>query len=247
MFRYFLETMETIPEGLGFTHYGPIHIAWLAIAAISTAVLCVTYKKQSAEKRLKYRKIFAWSIVANDIFETVCLLIGGRYTLDYLPLHLCSINVFVILHHAYYNKELENQMLYALCMPGALVALLFPMWWTLPVVNFSHIHSFTVHIQLFAYPVMLLYAGDIKPDMKMLPKCAGALLAIAPFIYIFNMIAGTNFMFINRPQENSPLEIMGEVMGNPGYLVGFAALIFVVWILMFLPFEIISKKKKKTA
>ncbi len=243
--QYFLYTQETIPEGLGWDHYSPSHLLWIFSSVVAMVVICRYYNNLPREKHMDFRKKFAWSIVFVEIMKTIVISSVGRYTVDYLPLHLCSINVFVILFHAYRPNEIVGQSMYALCLPGAIVALVFPMWNALPNFNYMNIHSFVMHTQLCAYALMLLTSGEVVPSMKLLPKCALAIFSVAPFIYIFNKIFGTNFMFINYPQPNSPLEILGDLMGNPGYLVGFFLLVVVVWILMFIPWEIAAKKKSK--
>ena len=41
--EYFLETSDTIPEGVGFSHFGPIHLTWLIIAAVMIVANCLLY------------------------------------------------------------------------------------------------------------------------------------------------------------------------------------------------------------
>ncbi len=243
MMKYFFYTQETIPEGLGWEHYSLSHLLWLAASVTSMYLICRHYTGLSADRRSDYKKKFAWGVVFVEVLKTVVLMSVGRYTVGYLPLHLCSINVFVILYHAYHPNEIVGQSMYALCLPGAVVALIFPMWNPLPNFSYMNIHSFVTHTQLAAYALMLLVSGEVVPSMKLLPKCAALIFSVTPFIYIFNKLFGTNFMFINEPQVNSPLEILGNLMGNPGYLVGFAALVAVVWVVMFLPWEIMARKK----
>lgn len=36
--QYFIDTVETIIEGVGFTHFGPVHLVWIAIFIISGLV-----------------------------------------------------------------------------------------------------------------------------------------------------------------------------------------------------------------
>ena len=48
------------------------------------------------------------------------------------------------------------------------------------------------------------------------------LLITVPPTYFYNKTFGTNFMFINRPLKGSPLETLEQILGNPGYLIGFS-------------------------
>ena len=94
--KYFLETTDTMVEGFGFSYFGPLHLCWIAIFVAFTAYLCLIYRKADEAKRSKMRKILAAAIVANELWKMFWLTVGGNYTWDYLPLHLCSINIFII-------------------------------------------------------------------------------------------------------------------------------------------------------
>lgn len=105
------------------------------------------------------------------------MLTHGAFLPKYLPLHLCSIHIILIAVHAVRpSKGLEN-FLYAIWIPGALAALLFPAWTPLPPANFMRIHSAAVHILPAAYPIMLTAGGDIRPAVRELPRTLLLLLA----------------------------------------------------------------------
>ena len=152
--QYFLDTTGTIPENVGFHHYDAVHITWLIAAVLFTTVMSVVYRRQDDDKRAKTRKALAVALVIDELWKMFWLTVGHRYELEYLPFHLCSINIFIIAYHCLRpNKTLDN-FLYIVCIPGALAALLFPSWASLPPLNFMHLHSFTVHTLLVAYPVI---------------------------------------------------------------------------------------------
>ena len=130
---YFLETSDTIVEGVGFKQFGPTHLVWLAIAAVAIAVNCVAYRKMKPESRDKWNKTMAILLIGNELFKHTMLLIGGNFEPDYLPLHLCSINIFLIAIHAWHPTTMLSNFLYTVCIPGAMAALLFPSWTKLPV------------------------------------------------------------------------------------------------------------------
>ena len=39
--KYWFDTVETIPGGLGFSHYDGMHLAWLAGGAVFLVVLAI--------------------------------------------------------------------------------------------------------------------------------------------------------------------------------------------------------------
>jgi len=126
-----------------------------------------------------------------------------------------------------------GNFLYTACLPGACAALLFPTWDMLPTLNFMHLHSFTIHILLAAYPLILTVGGDIKPQPKYIFPCIGLLLIMAVPIYAINLLLDTNFMFLMYPEPGSPLLIFEELWGN--HLLGFPVLISAVLVVMHLP------------
>lgn len=237
----FLDTVETIGEGLGFKQFGGLHLAEIAICVISIAIASIVYRKLDDEKALKFRRTLAWLIVADEIWKMFWLTIGHRYTVDYLPFHLCSINIFVILYHAYKpNKAIDNY-LYAISIPGALMAILFPSWTALPLLNFMHLHSETIHIMLIMYPVMLLCRGDIKPELKAVPKSLLVLFALAGFALVVNLVLGTNFMFIMYAKPGNPLYLFKQWTGS--HLVGFPVLMALIMFIMYFPIVLKNRKK----
>ena len=241
--QYFLDTTETIVSGVGFAHFGTLHLIWLFFFVLITAICCVWYNKQDQSGRERARKRIAILLVADELFKVVCLLIGGRYRAGYLPLHLCSINIFLIAIHAWRPSKILGGYLYTVGIPGAMAALLFPSWTSLPLGNFMHLHSFTVHILLAVYPIMLLSAGDIVPDVKQVHKYLLLLVGMAIPIYGINLLLDTNFMFLMSADAGNPLYIFEQLWGN--HLYGYPILIAAVLIVMYVPVIIVQKIKSK--
>lgn len=240
--KYWFDTVETIPEGVGFSHYSGIHLAWIIGGVALMLLLGLCYRSRTAERRGILRKILALAVVADEIFKMVMLTLGGRYLPDYLPLHLCSVNIILIAVHAWRPSVTLDNFLYTVGIPGALAALLFPSWTSLPLGNFMHIHSFTVHILLVAYPVMLLFGGDLKLSWRFIPRCIGLLSVLAVVALAVNLLLDTNFMFLMFAEPGNPLYTFEQLCGD--HRIGFAVLIPVILLVMYLPLELVRKLKK---
>lgn len=243
--KYFLETVDTIEAGHGFSHFGTCHLIWLAVFVCIATVCCVLYRKSGEKARSIWRRVIAELIVADELFKMIMLTVGGNYTLEYLPLHLCSINIFLIAIHSFKPFKVLGNFLYFVGLPAALAALLFPSWSSLPPANFMHIHSFTVHILLALYPLMLTVGGDIKPEIKMLPKLLLLLLCMAVPIYFINLICNSNYMFLMYAEVGNPLLWFKENWGH--HLLGYPVLIAAVLAVMCIPVLITSAIQKKKA
>lgn len=242
MFQYFLETVDTIVPGVGFTHFSALHLAWL-IFYVPFALGCsLLYRKKDAAGRTKIRRVMACLLVGDELFKVTMLCIGGNYEAAYLPLHLCSINILLIAVHAWHPTKTLDNFLYTVCIPAATAALLFPTWTRLPFFNFMHLHSFTVHILLATYPIMVTAGGDIQPELRCVPKCVGLLAALAVPIYFVNLALGTNFMFLMKVEPGNPLYPFEQMWGN--HLLGIPILLAVAVFIMYLPQALIHRKKQ---
>jgi hypothetical integral membrane protein (TIGR02206 family) len=243
--EYFFESSGSIPDGLGFDHYSPLHLGWLLAFLLITAACCFAYRKCGEKGRLRFRVTVAALILLDEILKIAVLTSVGLYTKNYLPLHLCSINIFLIALHAWRPSKLLDNFLYSICIPAALLALLFPTWTKLPFANFMHWHSFTVHILLAMYPIMLTVAGEIKPRLKYLWRSLLLLLAMAIPIYVFNVIADTNYMFLAEAEKGNPLYLFEEAWGN--HLLGIPVILVPLMAVLYTPWEIAAARKRSAS
>ena len=236
-------TSDNIPQGLGYSHYSGLHIAWLAALVLVTAVNCLLYRRLGEKGRGNWRKTMALLLIADELFKLIPMLIFGTFRLSYLPFHLCSINIFVIAFHAWHPGKLTDNFLYTVCIPGALAALLFPTWTKLPAWNYMCIHSFTVHILLVMYPVVLTLCGDIKPSIRQLSKSLLVLAGFALLALVLNLWWDTNFMFLMEADKGNPLYWFEANWGS--HLLGFPVIIGAIVLVLYAPLELYRHWKKR--
>lgn len=240
---YFWYTVETIPVGMGFSHYDRLHLFWLALGTVTILLCYLGCRKCGTGSRKVFRRGIAILLIADELFKDIPLLITGRFNLSYLPFELCSINIFLIALHAWKPGKLLDNFLYLVCIPGAMAAMLFPTWTALPGWNFMCIHSFTVHILLVLYPVVLTAAGEIRPDWKEAWKCILLLLGLAGTAKLWNRMWDTNFMFLEYANSGNPLKWFETAWGS--HLYGFPVIIAGVILVMYLPWILTEKWRKK--
>lgn len=241
--EYFYKTIDSVPDGVGFSHFDSLHIAWLVGLLVVMVVNCWAYRKLEASGRKSWKHCAACLLIADELFKMAVLIATKQYTADYLPLHLCSINIFIIVLHAWKPSELLDNFLYSVCIPGTMVALLFPSWTRLPLMNAMHIHSFTVHFLLALYPIVLVVNGEIKPRLCLLPKSLGLLLLMALLVYGVNLLLDTNFMFLMYADPGNPLHWFEENWGS--HLLGFPVIAFGILTVMYSIPEAYSRIRKR--
>jgi len=239
----FFATKETVPEGLGFSTFDITHLLWLGAIFLFWVTSIIIYRKLTPKKRNIMRIFLGSSIIFLEIFKDIVAVINGTINFGHLPLHLCGINILLIAFDIFKSTKAVRSFLYYFCIPGALLAILFPNWTTMPCLNFSHIHSFVIHALLVLYPLLLVADGAVKANLKEIGKSVILLVLMAVPIYFVNMALDTNFMFLMDPEKGNPLGLFEQYLGN--HLWGFPVLLPIVMFVMYIPLLVISKHKAK--
>ena len=241
----FWTTPRTIQSIFGSNYktypvFGMTHLLELGFAILIIMIISLIYRKLDNKKRDKILFVTTILIVIDELFKYAFTIPTNQWTWSYLPLHLCSINVFTTTIHTITKSNKIKEFLYALCLPGAILALISAPWLTAPVMNAMHIHSYTIHVLLILYPILLL-AGGYRPTSKSILSNAIILICIAIPIFFINKALNTNFLYINDPSEVFITKFLYDLFGN-FYVVSFPILICIVWLVMYLPWNIRKTK-----
>ena len=244
--QYFFTYELDLPDSVeGFSYYGTYHMCWLIALVVLCVVLCPVYRRMSARGQKRMGIVLCTIPLVIEVLSDSVLLYNGCFEIQHLPLHLCGLTMFVSFYHALTQHDWAGQVLFCLGLPGALCALLFPDWNRCPPLHYETLHGFINHTLLVLYPVLQLAAGRIRPDVRRIWKPVLFLLCTALPLYFLNKVWGTNFMFLNWASAGSPLEPLEDLLGNPGYLIGFAGLLVLVWTALYLPPTVYQVRKRK--
>ena len=239
----FFVTNDNIPEGMGFRAFGLTHILWLLAGLALWVCTCIFYRKLSPDKQKVFLRSLGIYIFLQEMAKNLVLVILGEFSWGYLPFHLCGINILLIAFDVFKQAKTVRSFLYYFAIPGAMLALLFPNWTVTPFWNFFHLHSFTIHILLVLYPLLLVTTNQVPTDLKAALKGVGLLVAMAIPVYGLNLLWDTNFMFLMEPDSGNPLELFQQLLGS--HLWGFPILLPLVVLVMYIPIYVFKKRKTK--
>lgn len=207
--------------GAGYECYplfGTVHLIELALSALFLLGMVWWYRRST----LRTRRHILVGVTAALLADEAALLLGmactGQWNWSYLPLHLCSINVFVCLYNTLTDRSWCKEELYALCIPGAALAL------------------------LVLYPVLLV-AGGYRPSVRRVPQVLAFLFGSALPIYFLNKPLHTNFYFLNNPYGNVITSTFTAWFGEKFYILGFLPAIALALVLMYAPWAAAGKKR----
>ena len=240
--QYFWYTKDNIPDGLGFSFLGARHIiTWLISLAVIIAA-AMLFKRASEKSKDRTLKAIAASLVIIEIVKDIVVIAVGQWSIDYLPLHVCGVNIILAAIWAVKRNPIVADLLYCIGTFGAALALTTPNWMALPVWNFMHLTSVIIHILLVIFPIMIVMQGH-RPDIKNWPKCFAVALCYCGVIYVFNKIFDTDFVFLNGARD-TPFVPLVNLIG-PLYVIPMIMLLGLIMLLMYLPWYLADRKKLK--
>ena len=223
---------DDIPNDVGFEQFSFVHIKWLVLIVLLTFFIVRCFKRLPEKYKDIMLKTTGSFLVFLIVLRIVVLCMGNNMSVYELPLHLCSLAGFLCMAHAFLKWDFLGQVIYSLCLPGTVLALVFPDWSYYPAFNFITVQAFLFHGGIVLYTIMALSGGKIKPSVYKMWKAILFLVIIVPVIYLFDRHYDVNYMFVLRPSADSPLEWIDKTMGRSGYLIGYAILTIMVVTLM---------------
>lgn len=242
-FDYFWYTKDNIPDGVGFKLFGLLHVTELVLAALIIIGLAMLFKRLNQQGRGKMLVIIGVLLVIDELVKDIGTAAVGLWDVGYLPLHICSISLILSVIYLFTKSKTIAQIIYCLGVPGACIALITPSWTTLPAYNFMHLHSYTVHILLILFPILLVINGE-RPSFRYFKGAYAAVLIYCVPTYFLNKLWNTDFVFLNGARD-TPFEFLPDVLGDPWYIFPCALILGLLMVLMILPWHIIDNRKTK--
>ena len=86
----FFVSKSNIPEGVGFSTFGPMHLIWLASIIVCIVAAAALYKRLNDKQRHTMRIVIGGCVVLLEIVKDIYHSIIGEFGVGYLPLHLCG-------------------------------------------------------------------------------------------------------------------------------------------------------------
>lgn len=239
--------------------FGLVHIGSLVLAAAMIVVLYFVLRKASRRVQTAVLGVLSFSGIAAIIFN----LVTWGSPVEYLPLHLCSLNALVLPNAVFTrNKHLGNLLL-VWCL-GALAALVVNMAQAeYELASWTFAFYFFPHVLEFGIPILLFKLGLIEKD----PKCILSTIVITMVIYtgihLCNVglnsylmannvldyagnVIQVNYMYSIRP-ENPLLALFYQIIPYRYWYMYMIVPILVVYLgIVYLP-QILKNRKKKAA
>ena len=155
--------------------FGPVHMATMVLAAVMITALYYALRQTSMKTKTWVLGILSFSGIGAIIFN----LAVWDSPLEYLPLHLCSINAMLLPVVVFTrNKTLGNLLL--VWSLGALAALVLNFEMTnVDIFSATFFFYYFPHVMECGIPLLLFKLDMIEKDHR----CIGSTLSITMLVY----------------------------------------------------------------
>jgi hypothetical integral membrane protein (TIGR02206 family) len=233
------ELMELFSAQREFSAYGPSHWAVLGLFVIGAALLVWIGRRQTESQARVLGRILGALIVVVFLVALIYKLI--RPTMDTsVPLQLCDIAELTAAYALWSQRHWAFVLTYYWGLVLSSQALITPDVGTPEegAPDFPHhlfVTFFALHVLVVWAAIYLTWGRGMRPRWRDYRFAVIATLAWAAFTFTFNVIAGTDYGYLNRkPPTASLLDVLGPW---PVYLLAEVALVLIVWALMTWPWE----------
>lgn len=220
-----------------FSAYGPSHLVVLGIFVIGAVLLVWLGRRQTEAQARLFGRILAVAMLAAFIAALVYKLI--RPTLGTsVPLQLCDLAELVAAYALWSQRHWAFSLTYFWGLVLSSQALITPDIGTPEegAPDFPHhlfVTFFVLHVLVVWSAIYLTWGRGMRPTWRSYGFAVGAALVWVAFTFTFNVIAGTNYGYLNgKPPTASVLDVLGPW---PVYLVGEISIVIIVWALMTWP------------
>jgi len=233
---------KDFPDG-PFVLFSSQHlIAIVAIILIGIFII-LSQKKASSEQRQKVRWLMAIILVVNESTWHLWNLSIGEWSIQtMLPLHLCSVLVWLCAYRLITKNKTIYEFAYLIGIAGALQAILTPDLGQYAFPHYRYFQVFISHGLIIISALYFTFVEGFRPTWKSVKKVAiyGNLYLL--FVFILNLLIDSNYLFVaHKPETASLLDVLPPW---PIYILIIELLAAVFILLFYLPFAIKDRKKK---
>lgn len=231
--------------GGAFELFGSAHLVALALVLFINLVIVASRKSFTDLGKKRFRFGLAALLVINELAFHLWNYSIGQWTIQtMLPLHLCSVLVWVSAYMLLTRSYSIYEFAYFLGIGGAIQALLTP---DAGIYGFPHFRFFQTIISHGAIVTAAIYMTLVegyRPYWSSLVRVAiwGNIYMAA--VGIVNWLVGSNYLFIARkPDTASLIDMLGPW---PWYILSLEVVAILMCLALYLPY-VLRDRRMKTA
>jgi hypothetical integral membrane protein (TIGR02206 family) len=231
--------------GEPFQLFGPKHLLVLMIVLTIILWLIFGWKNPTEKGKRRARYLLAANLFIWESAWHIWSLSTGTWTITYhLPLHVCSIMVWLSIYMLLSKNYRIYEFAYFIGIAGALQPLLTPEAGVYGLWHFRALQTLAAHGTLVIAPIYMTTKEGFRPTLGSLLRVAIGTNIYMIIIHFINLAIGSNYLFtVSKPSTASLLDVLGPW---PFYLLSMEAIGFIIFFLLYLPFMVKDMRSKRT-
>ncbi len=176
-------------------------------------------------------------LLVNEAAWHIWNLVTGQWTVQtMLPLHLCSVLVFLSAYMLLSGSYKIYELAYFLGIGGALQAILTPDLGMYAFPHFRYFQVFLSHGGIVTAAVFMTVVEGYRPTWKSLGRTIVYMNVYMLAVGAINALIGSNYLFIaHKPETASMIDLLGPW---PWYILALEGIGLVLFTLLYVPFAI---------
>lgn len=229
-----------------FELFGLAHvIAMSIIAAVNVAIICFGRRLSSRWSNIVRYTITFLLLLAESAWHLWNLATGQWTIQTMLPLHLCSVFVWLSAVMLLTNSYHIYEFAYLLGIAGALQAVVTPDAGQYGFPHFRFFQVFVSHGSIVTAAVYMTVVAGFRPVPKSFLRVAVIANIYMLIVGGINALIGSNYLFIARKPETASL--LDVLPAWPWYILYIEAIGLVSMLVLYLPFAIRDWRAKRVA
>jgi hypothetical integral membrane protein (TIGR02206 family) len=228
-------------HGPPFILFGPVHLVTLLVVVLF--ILWLTRFKGASQQTLRnVRWTLAIVLWLNEIAWHVWNIAVGTWNIQtMLPLHLCSVLVWLTGFMLIFRNYTLYEFAYFLGIGAAIQSLITPDAGMYGFPHFRYIQPIISHGLLVSIGVYMTVVEDFRPTWKSMVRVFVITNLYMFVIYFVNLALGSNYMMVNaKPDVTSLFDVLPAW---PWYIPCAEALAVAIFLLLYVPFVIKDQKR----
>ncbi len=227
--------------GAPFELFGPAHLVALGIVVLIILALPYFRDHSTPRDRTTFHYTLAAILLVNESLWHLWNYTTGQWTIQtMLPLHLCSVLVWVSAYMLVVKNYSIYEFAYFMGIAGAMQALLTPDVGKYGFPHFRFFQTFISHGSIITAAVYMTVVEGYRPTWKSLQRVIvyGNLYLLV--VGVINYLIGSNYLFImHKPETASLLDVLGPW---PWYILVMEVFALVLCLLLYMPFALKDRR-----
>jgi hypothetical integral membrane protein (TIGR02206 family) len=221
-------------SGPAFEFLGTAHLAALG-GLVFLNLFLILFKNASDGTKASLRWMLALILWGNEFAWHYWNYINGQWTVQtMLPLHLCSVLVWVGAWMLVTKSYRIYEFMYFMGIAGAIQALVTPDLGIYGFPHFRFFQTFISHGLIVTSAIYMTVVEGFRPTWKSMLRVAVWMNIYAVVVFFINAYIGSNYLMINhKPELPSLLDLLPEW---PIYILYMELLGVISILLLYLPF-----------